>query len=130
MANIRGYKFLLIRESDFLTMKKRSRDGKCGFEIAIEPQSPTRKLGFAMFTLRVLASNKLKKQNKNKRLTDSAVPTLSDLPDHLQKTSRPRATATSKRAAEPLSVQCVAVSADVGAAETEVSCHRGCASLI
>ncbi|ELU01820.1 hypothetical protein CAPTEDRAFT_189400, partial [Capitella teleta] len=32
------------------------------------------------------------------------------------KTSRPRATATSKRAAEPLSVQCVAVSADVGAA--------------
>ncbi|ELT94283.1 hypothetical protein CAPTEDRAFT_197435, partial [Capitella teleta] len=32
------------------------------------------------------------------------------------KTSQPRATATSKRAAEPLSVQCVALSADVGAA--------------
>ncbi|ELT95051.1 hypothetical protein CAPTEDRAFT_203460, partial [Capitella teleta] len=99
---------------NFLTRRKRSRDGKCGFKIAIEPQSPTRKLGFAVFTLRVLASNKLKK--KPKRLTDSAVPTLFDLPDHLQKTSRPRATATSKRAAEPLSVQCVAVSADVGAA--------------
>ncbi|ELU18358.1 hypothetical protein CAPTEDRAFT_200637 [Capitella teleta] len=64
----------------FLTRKKRSRDGKCGFEIAIKPQSPTRKLDFAVFTLR--------------------------------KTSQPRAIATSKRAAEPLSVQCVAVSAD------------------
>ncbi|ELT88791.1 hypothetical protein CAPTEDRAFT_206541 [Capitella teleta] len=39
------------------------------------------------------------------KLTDSAVATLFDLPDHLQKTSQPRATATSKRASEPLSVQ-------------------------
>ncbi|ELU14103.1 hypothetical protein CAPTEDRAFT_188471, partial [Capitella teleta] len=93
--------------------KKRSRDGKCGFKIAIEPQSPTRKLGFAVVHFE---SSRFKQTKKNKRLTDSAVPTLFDLPNHLQKTSRPRATATSKRAAEPLSVQCVAVSADVGAA--------------
>ncbi|ELT91439.1 hypothetical protein CAPTEDRAFT_211121 [Capitella teleta] len=61
-------------------------------------------------------SSCFKQTKKNKRLTDSAVPTLFYLPNHLQKTSQPRATATSKRAAEPLSVQCVAVSADVGAA--------------
>ncbi|ELT87814.1 hypothetical protein CAPTEDRAFT_215847, partial [Capitella teleta] len=61
-------------------------------------------------------SSCFKQTKKNKRLTDSAVPTLFNLPNHLQKTSQPRATATSKRAAEPLSVQCVAVSADVGAA--------------
>ncbi|ELU16137.1 hypothetical protein CAPTEDRAFT_214299 [Capitella teleta] len=62
-------------------------------------------------------SSCFKQTKKNKRLTDSAVPTLFNLPNHLQKTSQPRATATSKRAAEPLSVQCVAVSADVGAAD-------------
>jgi hypothetical protein len=76
-----SYFLLCIYSADFLTRKKRNRDGKCGFKIAIEPQSPTRKLGFAVFTLRVLASNKLK---KNKRLTDSAVPTLFNLPNHLQ----------------------------------------------
>ncbi|ELU11368.1 hypothetical protein CAPTEDRAFT_215903, partial [Capitella teleta] len=76
-------------------------------------EKPNKKTRICSVHLRVLASNKLK---KNKRLTDSAVPALFDLPDHLQKTSQPRATATSKRAAEPLSLQCVALSADVGAA--------------
>ncbi|ELU04367.1 hypothetical protein CAPTEDRAFT_212554 [Capitella teleta] len=76
-----------------------------------EPNKKTR-----IYSVHFESSRFKQTKKKTKRLTDSAVPTLFDLPDHLQKTSRPRATATSKRAAEPLSVQCVAVSADVGAA--------------
>ncbi|ELU09576.1 hypothetical protein CAPTEDRAFT_194696 [Capitella teleta] len=50
VAEILRYSAPSPSNQDFLTRKKRSRDGKCGFKIAIEPQSPTRKLGFAVFT--------------------------------------------------------------------------------